>query len=228
MNFQSRATLETPERRRGRNSNTLSDSRIPRFLISGGSINGHAQNNSLKTYEFAVPQLLVGKLIGKRGISLQQINHKASVRIVIRDHPVLRDDKLCLIEGYPAGITAALKLIRQKFPENKFPHFTLEQISWPESEEMLSTMPCKLDSLSLVNNVSNDISVCHIVTPNHLFLRLPLHPTYPALISLDRDMTELYNTTEAPLVSDDLESKFSFFFLHRVLFIALVFVCATF
>lgn len=58
--------------------------------------------------------------------------------------------------------------------------------------------------LSLVEGVNNDVLVCHISKPNRLFIQLPTHPTYPSLRILDANMTQLYNSTESPMVPDEL------------------------
>lgn len=158
-------------------------------------------------YEFSVPQNLVGKLIGRYGSFLQSIRVKAEVRIVVKRHPTLRTQKVCAIEGCNDGINIALDMIRQKFPEKKYPQVTLEQISPYQMPEEIPLVT-ELMQLSLVEGVNNDIVVCHIVKPNRFFVQLPTHPTYPFLRILDDNMTQLYNTTESPPVPDELSSTF--------------------
>ncbi|XP_076222683.1 A-kinase anchor protein spoonbill [Nomia melanderi] len=169
----------------------------------GGSIKGHPKDNAIPvTYEFSVPQNLVGKLIGHHGNFLQNIRIKADVHISVKRHPTSRDVKVCAIEGSSEGINVALDMIRQKFPEKKYPHMTLEQILPTNEPEVLWLT--ELMQLSLVEGVNNDVVVCHVVKPNHFFVQLPTHPTYPFLRSLDENMTQLYNTTESPPVPDEL------------------------
>lgn len=162
-------------------------------------------------YEFSIPQSLVGRLIGRHGSFLQNIRHKAEVNIVLKRHPISRDQKLCAIEGSTEGINVALEMIRQKFPEKKFPQLTLHQISpliVPEDIPWFA----ELRQLSLVEGVNNDVVICHIVKPNRLFVQLPTHPTYPSLRILDERMTQLYNTTESPSAPDELTSTFISYF----------------
>lgn len=126
----------------------------------------------------------------------------------MKRHPFDRDCKLCVIEGSPDGITAALDLIRQHFPEKTYPHVTLEQIEYePILPAEISWVP-ELMQLSLIEGVNNDVIVSHIVQPNHFFIQLPTHPTYPSLGTLDEKMTQLYETVESPPVPDELSSKF--------------------
>ena len=176
------------------------------MLFIGGSIKGHKNNNIRISYEFAVPLNLVGKLIGQKGSFLQIIRVKADVKIGIKRFPCTKDRKLCVIEGSPEGINIALNLIRQKFPEKKYPHLTLEQASSSKTQEI--PWVSELMHLSLVEGVNNDVLVCYIVKPNRLFIHLPTHPTYPSLRILDENITQLYDSTESPSVPEELSSKF--------------------
>lgn len=170
----------------------------------GGSIKGHTKDNVIAvTYEFSIPQNLVGRLIGRHGSFLQNIRHKAEVHIVVKRHPVWRDQKICAIEGSAEGINIALDMIRQKFPEKKYPHVTLEQILPLKIPEEIPWIT-ELMQLSLVEGMNNDVVICHIVKPNQFFVQLPTHPTYPSLRILDENMTQLYETTESPPAPDEL------------------------
>lgn len=167
----------------------------------GGSIKGHTQNNIRATYQFAVPQFLVGKLIGMRGSFLQTIRSKADVVIGVKRFPNSNNFKLCIIEGTPEGVNQALGIIRQKFPEKKYPNFSLEAVpKTPQENSWVS----ELMHLSLVEGVNNDVLVCYIVKPNRLFIHLPTHPTYPSLRILDENITQLYDSTDSPPVPEEL------------------------
>ncbi|KZC12993.1 PREDICTED: KH domain-containing protein akap-1 [Dufourea novaeangliae] len=170
----------------------------------GGSIKGHAKDNAIpNAYEFSIPHHLVGRLIGRYGTFLQNIRVKAEVHIVVKRHPRSREQKVCAIQGSPEGITIALELIRQRFPDKKYPQLTLAQIPPSNPAEEMPWVT-ELMQLSLVEGVNNDVVVCHIVKPNRFFVQLPTHPTYPSLRILDDCMTQLYNTTESPPVPDEL------------------------
>lgn len=171
--------------------------------IVPGKSNKH-KNNIESTFDFAIPQHLVGRLIGRHGTFLQSIRTKAGVDIYVNDHPCNGDHKICSIQGSVEGINVALKIIRQKFPEKKFPQVTLAQISTLEMNKVVNNVvftPCTPCALTLTEQVSNDIIVSHIVKPSWLFVQLPTHPTYPYLQNLEDSMSCYYNTnTDIPPV----------------------------
>lgn len=165
----------------------------------GGSIKDHLKDsNTPTTYEFTIPQNLVGKLIGYRRSFIQSVQTKANVHIHLDYHPSSLDLQLCRITGSSEGIKVALGMIRQRFPENRYPQMSFEQIS-PFNQWLTELM-----QLSLVGGVNNDVVVCHIVKPNRFFVQLPTHPTYPYLWTLVDNMTKLYNTTDSPPVPEEL------------------------
>ncbi|XP_053998592.1 KH domain-containing protein akap-1 [Hylaeus anthracinus] len=176
----------------------------------GGSIKGHAKDSTLPMiYEFNIPQHLVGRLIGRNGSFLQSIREKAEVYIIVKRHHTLRDQKICAIEGSTEEINIALDMIRQKFPAKKYPDVTLEQIL-PLKVLNENAWVAELIQLSLVEGLTNDVVICHIVKPNRFFVQLPTHPTYPSLRLLDENMTLLYNTTESPPIPDELSKGMMF------------------
>ncbi|XP_067205812.1 KH domain-containing protein akap-1 isoform X2 [Linepithema humile] len=164
----------------------------------GGSINGYRKDNTVQTtYDFAIPHHLVGRLIGRHGNFLQSIRTKAEVDIYVNDHPCDGDHKICSIQGSVEGVNVALKMIRQKFPEKKFPQVTLAEISTlSDVNEEIPTLniPLIMSTLPLIDGVSNDINISHIVKPNWLFVQLPTHPTHPYLQNLEEEMTCWYNS----------------------------------
>lgn len=186
------------------------------YISTGGSIKGQIKDVSLYSiYEFCICQNLVGRLIGRHGSFLQNIRAKAGVHIIVKRHPTLRDQKICAIQGSVEGINIALDIIRQRFPEKKYPSVTLEQILPMVIPEGIPVLP-ELTQLSLVEGVNNDVLVCHISKPNRLFLQIPTHPTYPSLRLLDANMTQLYNSTESPMVPDELTSTLIFIYYNIV------------
>lgn len=157
-----------------------------------------------------MPQTLVGRMIGKRGESIQRLNAKAEVNVVVNRHPTIKYLKLCVIEGLPDNINTALAIIRQRFPLKRFPELTLEEVHLSSNPEEIPWVT-ELMQLHLVDGVNNDVVVCHILQPDRLFIQLPTHPTYPSLRVLDYNMTQLYDTVESPPVPDQLARKFSLF-----------------
>ncbi|XP_025160575.1 KH domain-containing protein akap-1 isoform X2 [Harpegnathos saltator] len=163
----------------------------------GGSINGYRKTNVEQTiYYFAIPQQLVGRLIGRHGSFLHSIRTKVEVQIYVNDHPGFTDQKICSIEGNAEGIKTALELIRKKFPEKRFPEVTLAEISTPDVIAVEAPWVAQWSQMFLVEGVNNDIVVSHIVKPNWLFVQVPTHPTFPSLRLLDAEMTYAYNTME--------------------------------
>ncbi|XP_012524685.1 A-kinase anchor protein 1, mitochondrial [Monomorium pharaonis] len=167
----------------------------------GGSINGGKKDNvAPSTYNFAIPQHLVGRLIGRHGSFLHSIRTKANVGIYVNDHPCDGDHKICSIRGSVEGIKVALKMIRQKFPEKRFPQVTLAEISTiPEVNEVPAYNVLVQRPLSLVDGVNNDINISHIVKPNWLFVQLPTHPSFLLLQNLELHMTNWYNEDMLPI-----------------------------
>lgn len=145
-----------------------------------------------------MPQLLVGRLIGRHGSFLHNIRTKADVQIYVNDHPDANDQKICTIQGNADGIATALDIIRKKFPEKRFPEVTLDEISTPEvmAIDVETSWVTPWSQLFLIEGVNNDIVVTHIIKPNWLFVQLPTHPTFPSLRLLDADMTYTYNNME--------------------------------
>ncbi|XP_014467807.1 PREDICTED: KH domain-containing protein akap-1 [Dinoponera quadriceps] len=164
----------------------------------GGSINGYRKTNvEQTTYYFAIPQQLVGRLIGRHGSFLHNIRTKAEIQIYVNDHPDASDQKICSIEGNADGIAIALDMIRKKFPEKKFPEVTLIEISTSEVMPVETSWVPHWSQLFLIEGVNNDIVVTHIVKPHWLFIQVPTHPTFPFLRLLDAEMTYAYNNMES-------------------------------
>lgn len=177
------------------------------FSHTGGSINGCRKDNAAPTsYDFAVPQHLVGRLIGRHGSFLHSIRTKANVGIYVNDHPCDGDHKICSIRGSVEGINIALKMVRQKFPEKRFPQVTLAEITTESENEEVAYNVLIQRPLSLVDGVNNDINISHIVKPNWLFVQLPTHPSFPLLQNLEDSMTYWYNNELLP-IPDVLNSK---------------------
>lgn len=105
---------------------------------SGDSGKGSSPPNSIGapslSYEFLIPQTLIGILIGRKGTFVNSIKTKTGANVTVKKNPHSRKSKICTIEGTQAEIDAALKMIRTKLPEKKFPHLTLDRIvSRPEN-----------------------------------------------------------------------------------------------
>lgn len=170
----------------------------------GGSINENRKNNVVPImYDFAVPLHLVGRLIGRHGSFLHSIRTKTNVSIYVNDHPYDGDHKICSMQGTTEEINAALKIIRQKFPEKKFPQVTLTEISATPVAEVTPIIDpiayvSNCTALSLIDGINNDVIISHVVKPNWLFVNLPTHPTYPSLQNVESDMYIHYGDPSKP------------------------------
>ncbi|KRT85600.1 K Homology domain containing protein, partial [Oryctes borbonicus] len=160
-----------------------------------GSISGDVPAHFL--YEFAIPQNLVGRLIGRGGCTISDIKEKSRTRIMIKKHPSNSKMKICAIEGTQINIDNALQMIREKFPLKRYPEVTLEQIAIQCAP--VSLTPDQLH-LKLIEGINNDTIISCMVAPNHFFVQQPAHPTFPNLNVLSNCMNVSYNSAESPLL----------------------------
>lgn len=167
-----------------------------------GSISG---DGSLPIfYEFVIPQEFVGRLIGTKGSFLAEIRSKAHAHINIIKHPVANDIKICALEGTQMEVNNALHLIRKKFPLKKYPTMTLERIM-VEGVPNVPFVPEQL-YLKLVEGVNNDTVVSCMVSPGHLYLQQPGHPSYPGLNVLAGCMSICYGSgVDAPTLPTPIQ-----------------------
>lgn len=154
-------------------------------------------------YQFVIPQNLVGKLIGRHGAFVNQIMSKAHTHIVIKKHPDNDQLKICVMEGMQVEIENALKMIRNKFPLKRFPDLSLEKIVFEPPVPTLSLAPEQL-CLKLLEGINNDTIVSCMVSPNHLFLQQPTHPSFPNLNILSNCMNACYADANSPMLPNPL------------------------
>ncbi|XP_066258050.1 KH domain-containing protein akap-1 [Euwallacea similis] len=151
------------------------------------------------TYDFVISQHLVGKLIGKQGCFVQHVKDKSNARVFVNRHPTNNRLKLCTIEGTRTEIDNALKMIREKFPLKKYLEVTLEQVHLTPVIPTVSLIPDYL-YLKLIEGINNDTILSYMVTPSHLFMQQPTHPTFPSLSQLTGYMNMCYSKQESPLL----------------------------
>uniref|UniRef100_A0A1B6G7Z0 Tudor domain-containing protein n=1 Tax=Cuerna arida TaxID=1464854 RepID=A0A1B6G7Z0_9HEMI len=151
-------------------------------------------------YEFVLPQVIVGRLIGRHGAFLHDIRSKTHTNVFIKRHPETNTLKICAIEGTQPDIDAALKMIRQKFPLRRFPELTLEKVTFVKN----SCLPINPENLQLhlVEGVNNDVLLSSLITAGHFFLQMPMHISYQSLYRLACIMNNVYNTQESPPLPD--------------------------
>lgn len=183
---------------KGHSDVATSPSRTP----AGGS--SLAGDLALSLYEFVLPQSIVGRLIGRHGASLHEIRSSTGTNIFIKRHPETNKLKICAIEGTQQDIDKALAKIRQKFPLRRFPHLTLEKVSFVS---LNSVPPLKLEDfhLQLVEGVNNDVILSSLISAAHFFLQQPSHPSYASLSALNAVMNSVYSAPEAPILSPSIK-----------------------
>lgn len=144
-------------------------------------------------HEFLIPQQLVGRLIGRQGAFVHLIKDKTNAHILIKRHPEgIKNVKVCAVEGTREEIDAALDMIREKFPEKKYPDVTLEHVVFADTTNAVSLVAdCMY--LKLIDGINNDTILSCMVSPRHLFLQQPTHPTFPSLNVLTAYMNACYN-----------------------------------
>ncbi|GBP76215.1 A-kinase anchor protein 1, mitochondrial [Eumeta japonica] len=154
-------------------------------------------DGGLRIHQFVIPQTLVGLLIGKHGSFVTQIKGKTGASVFVRRHPDSSKLKICAVEGTQTEIEAALEMIRDKFPEKRFPTLSLQEISAELYQRLLPLVPEFLQ-LQLVESVNNETIMTCLVSAGHFFLQQPLHPTFPSLHALHRLMAATYQNPEVP------------------------------
>ncbi|XP_038215167.1 A-kinase anchor protein 1, mitochondrial isoform X1 [Zerene cesonia] len=156
-----------------------------------------ASEAGLRIHQFLIPQTLVGLLIGKCGSFVSCIKVKTGATVYVRRHPEVSKQKICAIEGTQTEIEAALEMIKEKFPEKRFPNFTTKEISAELYQRLAPLVPEYLQ-LQLVESVNNDTIMTCLVSAGHFFLQQPLHPTFPSLHALHRLMAATYQNPDVP------------------------------
>lgn len=159
------------------------------------NLNLVASETALRIHQFVISQSLVGLLIGKHGSFVTQIKGKTGASVYVRRHPDSMKQKICAVEGTQTEIEAALEMIKEKFPEKKFPNFSLQEISAELYQRLVPLVP---EFLQLVESVNNDTIMTCLVSAGHFFLQQPLHPTFPSLHALHRLMAATYQNPEVP------------------------------
>ncbi|XP_004924819.1 A-kinase anchor protein 1, mitochondrial isoform X3 [Bombyx mandarina] len=159
------------------------------------SLNIVPTETDLRIHQFVLSQNLVGLLIGKHGSFVTQIKAKTGASVYVRRHPESSKQKICAVEGTQSEIEAALDMIKEKFPEKKFPNFSLQEISAELYQKLTPLIP---EFLQLVESVNNDTILTCLVSAGHFFLQQPLHPTFPSLHVLHRLMAATYQNPDVP------------------------------
>jgi A-kinase anchor protein 1 len=157
------------------------------------------------TYEFLVPQICIGFIIGSRGMSIRKIKDKTGANVVIgKNVHGAKRQKVCTIEGTQSEVDAALKMIRSLIPDRKCYALNMERIFTTPDNKIMPTF--NISSLQLIEEINNDVSIGTIVSGGHVFLQQPLHPSYPGLSLLQHRMNTWYTMSVAPELPDVIDN----------------------
>lgn len=140
-------------------------------------------------YSFEVCARAVGRLIGKRGKFVNFILEQTGAVVVVVDHPASFDDKLCNVHGTASQVSAALDLITERFPQDKYRGFTIERYTYPP----LTIQFPESFRLRLPEGVVCELQVCKIINPGHFFVHIPTHPSYFTMWRMLYKMKTFYN-----------------------------------
>lgn len=151
-------------------------------------------------YEFVLPIAAVPQLIGRKGNYVNQLKSKTGVNLIVKKHPTSHKQKIGSLEGTQKEIDAALKMIRIKLPEKRYPTVTLQRVflSHPNSVIPLPAMDTSILQMNLIEGINNDVVISSIMSGGHVFLQQPLHPSFPQLNVLQMCMNQSYSVIETP------------------------------
>ncbi|CAL4071791.1 unnamed protein product, partial [Meganyctiphanes norvegica] len=139
-------------------------------------------------------QTLVGRLIGRKGAFVNKIKACTDTTIVVCAHRNRRF-KICSVEGTKQQVDAALKMIREQFPVNRYPDVTLEQVASksqnfnnrnnntkPQQQPILNSPAMQV---SLTAGVVVEVQASTVVSGGELWMQQPLHPSFSSLNRLN-------------------------------------------
>ncbi|KAI8120373.1 mitochondrial, A-kinase anchor protein 1 [Lucilia cuprina] len=199
--------IETTDVNEKRNVDAASPSLSLCSVQSGDSGKGSSLPRSeaaraKTTYEFFLPNSLVGQLYGRKRSYINFIKTKTNATVVLRQKVYTGKLRVCAIEGTESEIQAALAMIRQRLPAKRYPNLTMQRIHFalPQSVVPLSTESLLNLQLNLIEGINNDIVVSAIISGGHIFVQHPLHPTHPSLAVLQKCLYDSYTTSEAPML----------------------------
>jgi len=187
-------------------------------LLSEGIGEGSAEDSTLMSYQFHIPDYLCGKLIGQNGTFIKKLKEECRCNITLKEAEGVRPRKVatksskrkekerrkaveeegalkvCSIEGTRASIDKCLDIVKQKFAGNR-DELSFEQTN---SSASVSSMHGGSVSLALAEGCMHEVFVSSIVGGGHVFLQQPYHPTFHALERLDACMNKVYSTYQCP------------------------------
>ncbi|KAK3854536.1 hypothetical protein Pcinc_038998 [Petrolisthes cinctipes] len=160
-------------------------------------------------YDFEIPQTLVGRLIGRRGAFVNKIKATTDATVVVHPHRNRRL-KLCSVEGSRQQVAAALKMIREQFPESRYSDVTLEQVSGNISggHDPAPALDNQTMQMELTAGVVVEVRVSAVVSAGELWVQQPLHPSFSALHRLHTCMNLNYQDgSTTPLLPSPIQER---------------------
>ncbi|VDN27579.1 unnamed protein product [Gongylonema pulchrum] len=98
-------------------------------------------------YEFEIPNTLVGLIIGIKGKTIKELSCRNDVKMVIRPHHTpskIPTHQICTVRGPRENINRCLRMMRHRFPTNRFPELNLRPVlPSPFPEPSPTTYPTK-------------------------------------------------------------------------------------
>lgn len=157
--------------------------------------------SSLVTYDFELAQTHVGFIVGKGGSIVQLIRAKSGATVNILRHPSKKKLKWCNVQGTQEQVDTAIAIIKTKLPRGVDVK-RVDMDVYADVSVILpnSTINKDLLQLQLIDGINNDVIVSTIVNAGHLYFQQPLHPSYPALNTLQGCMNQSYSSFEAPVL----------------------------
>lgn len=135
-------------------------------MRSGDSGQGSSPPQSICSphisYEFLIPIQHIGALIGPGGRIITDIKEKTGANVIIRksSHNGSKKQKICSVEGTQSEVDAALKLIRVKLPEKRYPNMTMERVFVTPDNRVAPMSAFNTSTLNVSVALSSSCTMC--------------------------------------------------------------------
>ncbi|KAM0736663.1 Tudor and KH domain-containing protein-like protein [Formica fusca] len=185
--------------------------RTPRISPSKNSVKDIMDNQpTIETYEFSVPYQVCGRIIGRNGNTIQQIQRFSGAEIVIEKDltNISQNNERCvMLRGTAEQIALAVTQIKDKIQEENETQidlnddFTITVKRTPTFEPSLNNGVNMSDNTSETSQISlpqedvMEVYVSAMETPNIFWIHV-IGPGNTALDNLIFEMTEYYNKEE--------------------------------
>jgi len=160
-----------------------------------------AEENVIYAYHFMIPSHLCGVLIGVKGATVRQIRAatKCEIDLVTSSYESRKtsskksnpEPQICILQGTRSGIERCLELIKDKFPADQYPEFSLKQINEPNPSDLIAASQEGL-VVTLPPGQVTHVVLSAIVHTAHIFIQLLENPTYAHLPRLEQCMFNVY------------------------------------